>query len=168
MKIHTLAITVIVLALMLPACRPAAPTNASDKPTDAAWTPPPADNTKSADANTAPDPPRALASHIAEWIEIGLTEEQIRAKATEGVENDQLGGATGLTDAEKEMLKKAGATDELITWAAALDLPEAAPAPEKKEGEEAAPPAEGEKAEGDKPAGDSAPPAAEAAPKKAE
>ena len=143
MKTLTIALPVLVLALLLPACRPAgsAP-DTGEKPKDAAWTPPETTE-KAPDQGSAPEPPRSVANHAAEWLEIGLTEEQIRAKITDGIENSHLGSATAMTDAEKEMLKKAGATDELVKFLSELDLPEAgapapeAPAPEKKEGDQA-------------------------------
>lgn len=153
MKTLLITVSVIVVTLLVPACRPAAPSNTSEKPKDAAWTPPTTD-AKDGGGDVAPEPARSIANHAAEWIEIGLTEEQIRAKITDGIENKHLGGATAITDDEKEMLKKAGATDEMLAWLATLDLPEKGADPPKEEGEKpegGAPAVEGEKPEGDAP-----------------
>ncbi len=114
MKTPHLAFPLLALALLLPACKGAAPTESVDPHVDTA-------PTKPGPEEPTPEPAKPLRVHVSEWVEIGLNEEQIRAKISDGQQAGHL-LATPLTDEDAEALKAAGASDELIVWLKALDL----------------------------------------------
>jgi hypothetical protein len=119
MKILHLAVVLLALSLLLPACKGAGPTDSVDHHVDTA--PPKQAPDDRGPGLPPPEPAKPLRVHVSEWVEIGLSEEQIRAKITDGQGAGHL-QATPLTEEDAEALKAAGASDELIGWLKALDL----------------------------------------------
>jgi hypothetical protein len=157
MKIlFTVAIMFLTVGLSLTACRPAGP--AADAGGNPTWMPPDQQQPQQGGPDGGGQPqgaepsaaPRSVASFVAEWMEIGLTEEQIRSKIAEGMEIGALPQATAMNDDDKAMLQKAGATTELVDYLGTLELPdEITDAAAPKEGGEGAPPKVEGEGEGD-------------------
>jgi len=127
MKFSGIALLLLALALSLPSCRSAAPTASAEKPTGTAesrlnegW--------ETDTGKSQVEKPRSAATYVSEWLEGGLSEEQIRSKISEGMEDGHF-TATAMTEADAEALKKAGISQGLITWMQGLDLPEADASP---------------------------------------
>ena len=150
----TVAVVLITVGLALSACRPAGP--AADQGGQPSWMPPdqqqqpqqggPEGGQQGSEPAAAPP---SIATIVAEWMEIGLTEEQIRSKIAEGIEIGALPQATAMQDGDKAMLEKAGATAELVEYLGTLELPDEItdPGPTPKEG--APPEGEAKEPEGD-------------------
>lgn len=127
MNITHHCVLLLALSLMFSACKTAEPTDTADQPTATG-----AD--KPADAEThkpgagweinserMPEPVQPLGKLVSEWIDLGLSEEQIRSKISEGQQAGHL-HVTPLTNEATEKLKADGASDELITFLGELDL----------------------------------------------
>lgn len=136
-RIQILAV-LLVAGLLLPACGQSSSAT-KDKKDDPVWMPP--EQTKPA-KEAAEEPgaePASVASFVTEWQELGLTEDQIQFKLTDGLKNGHLPAISKATEEEIAAIKAAGGSDDLVAFLGELELPEELPATS-----ETAAPAEGE------------------------
>lgn len=119
-----LALLLLLLPL-LPACKAAGPSDTVAREVNSAAAADPGDQGPGEPSFEAPAP---LRQYVQEWLEIGLNEEQIRGKVTEGQEAGHF-VAFALTDEDAQTLKDAGLSDEFVSWLKALDLPKSPAGP---------------------------------------
>jgi len=66
---------------------------------------------------------QTLVEHLIEWKTVGLSDDQIRRKTQEAADDPAImPGTTGLTAEDAETLRKAGFSDELVTFLAGLQF----------------------------------------------
>ena len=121
-------LTVLLVAgLLLPACGSSS-SGQTNKKEDPVWMPPEQAKPAKEDVQPPTAEPASVAAFVTEWQELGLTEDQIKFKLTDGLKNGHLPAISKATAEELAAIRTAGGSDGLIEFLGELDLPEELPA----------------------------------------
>jgi len=117
----------LVVGMLATACGPSssAPTGSEKQPV---WLPPEQAKPSPGGEQQPTGEPTSIAKFITEWQQHGLTEDQIKFKLSDGLEQGHLPPVFQASDEELDAIKQAGASDDLIEYIRGLDLSKQAPA----------------------------------------
>jgi len=116
------AVTVLLFTACKPSPPPPPPKGADGQPV---WMPPEQSKPPKQDGPRH-DPggePVSIAKFVSEWQEFGLTEDQIKFKLNEGIDDGHLPPLARASDEEIAAIRKAGGSDDLVEFLQQIELP---------------------------------------------